>query len=362
MRAVATDGGGGLELVEVARPEAPGDGAVVRVEACGVCGSDLEKILDPGFPPGRVLGHEVVGRLTDGHGGGRRVAVAHHVPCGECRACRSGHSSLCTQFTQTDLDPGGFAEALAVGPRHLEDAVFWLPDEVDDLVGTLVEPLSCVLRAIDTAAGLLRGFPEPGVDRGRGRGEVPYPRAHGARGDGEDPAALAHRVAVAGCGSVGLLFLAVLAAAGRIGAPAGELRPAELLYLEPSPERAARAAELGATPLAPGEQIDLAFLTAPAAFGPLLEALRPGGVLVVFAAGREGARPSLPLDRIYRAELTLAGVRSGSPAHLRRALEILGGRRLPLDWFRPLVTDLPGLPEAVRRYAAGDVLKVVVRP
>jgi threonine dehydrogenase-like Zn-dependent dehydrogenase len=64
---------------------------------------------------------------------------------------------------------------------------------------------------------------------------------------------------------------------------------------------------------------------------------------------------------VYRRELTLLGVRSGSPAHLRRALALLAAGSLPLSWFRPEVVDLEGLPDAARRYVSGEVLKVVVR-
>ena len=88
--------------------------------------------------------------------------------------------------------------------------------------------------------------------------------------------------------------------------------------------------------------------------------MAPGGVVVVFAAPRGAG--ALDLDLVYRREITLAGVRSGSPGHLRRALALLEDGNLPLEWFRPEVVDLDGLPDAVDRYRRGEVLKVVVRP
>ena len=89
-------------------------GELVEVIACGLCGSDVEKVRDLDLPAGRVLGHEVVGRLgrpapetAPGAPDPRpRVALAHHVPCGRCERCRTGHSSLCEQFTATDLRAG----------------------------------------------------------------------------------------------------------------------------------------------------------------------------------------------------------------------------------------------------------------
>jgi L-iditol 2-dehydrogenase len=349
MRAVATDGRRGLEVVEVAAPDLPPDGALVRVRACGLCGSDLEKIRSADTPAGRVLGHEVVGLLERSDHPPHRVALAHHVPCGRCPRCRAGHSSLCEQFLSTELAPGGFAEQLAVGPLHLANAVFPLPADVDDLTATLLEPLSCVLRALEAAVGLAAGYPAPDV---HGAEEEVRP-GHGAG------------LLVAGCGMIGLLFISVLTGL-RAHTPAQmeHLRPlAEMpiRFLEPRPERARLARGLGALAAEAGSEApEVAFLTAPAALGATLTSLAAGGVLVVFAA--PGRPVSLDLDEVYRRELTLAGVRSGSPRHLRQALDLLAGGRLPLSWLEPEVVSFGGLAEATERYERGQVLKVVLRP
>ncbi|HSJ94422.1 MAG TPA: alcohol dehydrogenase catalytic domain-containing protein [Gaiellaceae bacterium] len=123
-------------LAEVADPA--GDGELVDVLGCGLCGSDVEK-LGPAAA-GLVLGHEVVGRTGDG----RRVALVHHAPCGECERCRAGHESTCERFRAPTILPGGFAErALATG------GVVELPGAVGDALGTYAEPLGCVLRALE---------------------------------------------------------------------------------------------------------------------------------------------------------------------------------------------------------------------
>ncbi len=364
MHAVVTDGTGGLRPAEVPPPVPPSDGALVRVLACGFCGSDLEKLTPPGaVEPGRVLGHEVVGVLERPGETPRRVALAHHVPCGRCDLCLAGHSSLCAQFVATDLDPGGFAEHLAVSVSHLHDAVFDLPDDVDDLTGTLLEPLSCVLRGLDVAAAALRHtFPGPDVRRAGGSAAAVYPSvASDAPAAGAAPTAppASPTVLVAGCGSVGLLFLSVVAAAE------ADLPPwagARMLFLERDRERAALATGLGARAAGVGDRADVAIVTAPAALGDVVARMAPGGVVVVFAAGDDAAGADFELDTLYRRELTLVGVRSGSPGHLRRALALLASGRLPLDWFRPEVVSMEGLADAVLRYARGETLKVVMRP
>ena len=136
MRAVVVDPAGRPRVEDV--PEPSGKGEAVRVLACGLCGSDVEKLAPAAA--GLVLGHEVAGLTGDG----RRVALVHHAPCGECERCRAGRESTCERFRAPTILPGGFAErALATG------GVVPLPDVVGDALGTYAEPLGCVLRALE---------------------------------------------------------------------------------------------------------------------------------------------------------------------------------------------------------------------
>jgi L-iditol 2-dehydrogenase len=135
VRAVALDDSGTPRLVDLPEPE--GSGTDVRILACGLCGSDVEK-LRPEFA-GAVLGHEVAALAEDG----RRVALVHHRGCGECERCRAGHESTCEGFVATTISPGGFAE------RARAEAWVDLPEALDDATATMVEPLACVLRGVD---------------------------------------------------------------------------------------------------------------------------------------------------------------------------------------------------------------------
>lgn len=132
MRAVVLDAEGQPRLADVPTPGEP-----MRVIASGLCGSDVEKIGNS--PAGTVLGHEVVAERPDG----TRIALVHHLPCGECERCRAGHESTCAAFAAATIIPGGFAEAVAAA-----DGVE-LPSGVDDATGTYVEPLACVLRGAE---------------------------------------------------------------------------------------------------------------------------------------------------------------------------------------------------------------------
>ncbi len=136
MRAVAVDRRGELAPAEIDEPT--GRGELLRVLACGLCGSDVEK-LTPAHA-GRVLGHEVVAQTDDG----RRVALIHHAPCGRCARCAAGHETTCDAFRGDTILPGGFAERARATAGWVE-----LPDDIDDATGVTVEPLACVLRGAE---------------------------------------------------------------------------------------------------------------------------------------------------------------------------------------------------------------------
>jgi L-iditol 2-dehydrogenase len=136
VRAVVLDADGQPRLADAPAPADP-----MRVLACGLCGSDVEKI--GAALAGTVLGHEVVARRADG----ARIALFHHLPCGECERCAAGHESTCERFTAPTIVPGGFAEEIEAA-----DGIE-LPDEVGDAAGTYLEPLACVLRGAERVPG-----------------------------------------------------------------------------------------------------------------------------------------------------------------------------------------------------------------
>src|SRR5829696_8145398 len=98
VRAVVLDEAGQPRLAEAPAPPEP----AMRVLACGLCGSDVEKLGRA--PAGTVLGHEVVAQGADG----RRIALVHHLPCGECERCEGGHETTCERFSAATIVPGGF--------------------------------------------------------------------------------------------------------------------------------------------------------------------------------------------------------------------------------------------------------------
>jgi (R,R)-butanediol dehydrogenase / meso-butanediol dehydrogenase / diacetyl reductase len=141
------------------RPVPEAHQALVRVEICGLCGSDLEEYLDGPVvaKPGTVLGHEIVGTVSqgaaDGSGppAGTRVVVDVVNGCGRCRWCRSGEEGLCAELAVTGLHvDGGLAEYVVGRASRLVP----LPEGIPFRVGALAEPLAVAVRAFRKAPPL----------------------------------------------------------------------------------------------------------------------------------------------------------------------------------------------------------------
>jgi len=149
--------GRALEIREVPDPKPGASDLVLRVKACGICGSDLHAAsLPPGLPAGSVMGHEFAGEIVElGRDAaahfriGERVCALPYIGCGRCAACLTGDGIRCAQIVATGLGaaPGAYAEFVKVGAHE----TLRLPEGVDFHEGALVEPLSVGLHAVQEA-------------------------------------------------------------------------------------------------------------------------------------------------------------------------------------------------------------------
>jgi L-iditol 2-dehydrogenase len=143
-----------VRLEHMATPEiGPGE-LLMRVEASGICGSDVMEWYRIHKVP-LVLGHEVAGVVTEVGPGvddrykvGDRVIAAHHVPCNTCHYCLSGSHTVCDTLRKTNFYPGGFAQFVRLPSINVERGTFMLPDTVSFEEATFVEPVACVLRGL----------------------------------------------------------------------------------------------------------------------------------------------------------------------------------------------------------------------
>jgi (R,R)-butanediol dehydrogenase / meso-butanediol dehydrogenase / diacetyl reductase len=149
MRAVVFSSAGGLAVASVPEPVPAAGEIVVRVLACGICGSDLHLHERKLLPDGSIMGHEFCGEVAEAaHGfrSGERVCALPALSCGGCQRCRSGLGAYCAKQRSLGLGlaPGAFAEYVSVAAHE----TLRLPDAVGDEAGALVEPLAVALHAV----------------------------------------------------------------------------------------------------------------------------------------------------------------------------------------------------------------------
>jgi len=163
MRAGVYRGSGQVVAEDVPVPEIYHGEVLIRVAACGICGTDVKKVRHGLVPPPQILGHEIAGTAVGiaagvrGWSVGDRVISFHHVPCGSCFYCERQLFSQCPEYKKVGVtagfDPngGGFAEYVRVMPHIVKRGMVRIPDGVSFEEAAFVEPVNTCLKAIRKA-------------------------------------------------------------------------------------------------------------------------------------------------------------------------------------------------------------------
>lgn len=329
MKAAVISAPGQVEVTTVDDP-APGPRqVVVRVAACGLCGTDLH-ILHGEFAPTLpiVPGHEFAGVVAEIGSDvtelavGDRVAVDPSLYCYECRSCRSGRNNLCERWAAIGVThPGGAAE-YAVAP--VANCVK-LPEHVRTEDAALIEPLSCAVRGYD----VLRNQ-------------------------------LASRVLIYGSGTMGLMML-------QLGKLTGA---ASIEVVDINPDRLATAKTLGCT----GTAASADELNRPAGWDVVVDAtgnahaiqdglnrVAKGGTFLQFGVADSTARATIEPFKIYNQEITITGSMAVLHSY-ERAADLFATGVLDPDIFISDRLPLDQYATALDKFAAGAGRKIQVQP
>ncbi len=346
MKAVVYRGASDLRVEELPLPVPESGEILVRVEASGICGTDLKKIHQGQLSAPRVFGHEIAGTVAEvGHGVARfregdRVILHHHIPCGSCFYCRHRAYAQCDTYkkngTTAGFEPsgGGYAQFVKALPSIVERGTIPVPEGVADEEAIFVEPVNTCLKAVRKA----------GIEKGQ-------------------------TVLVVGQGPIGLLLLQLARWAG-----------AEAFASETLADRRELSRRLGATVvvdaatdvprevrgLTEGRGVDCVLLAAvgPAAFRQAFDAVRPAGRIMVFGATSPGELAEVDLGVLCTSEKEILTSYSASVDVQDLAARLVFSREIRV---RELVTHrfpLERAPEAFALAARPErgVLKVVLEP
>ena len=329
-----------IRIEEMPIPQIGSGELLVRVEASGICGSDVMEWYRLDRAP-LVLGHEIGGQIVavgDGvknYKEGDRVSAAHHVPCNTCHYCLSGHPTVCDTLRQTNFDPGGFAEYIRLPAINVDRGVFLLPDEVSYEEATFIEPLACILR------GQRLAHMEPG-----------------------------NSVLVIGSGIGGLLHVQLARTLGADKVIATDITDYRLEAAQRfGADATINAVEDVPTRLRQVNQDSLADLVivctgATSAIMQALQSVERGGTILFFAPTDPGVTIPISInDLFWRNDITLTTSYAGSPADYQAALELIRAGTIPV---RQMISHRLGLGEIESgfQFVAGarNSIKVIIEP
>jgi L-iditol 2-dehydrogenase len=353
MRAAVYRGVNDVRIETIPVPElGPGE-VLVKIHTCGICGTDIKKIHTGSHSAPRIFGHEMSGTIVKiGEGVthfsvGDRVMAYHHIPCGECYYCRKHTFAQCETYKKVGCTAGfapsggGFAEYIRVmdwivGKEGTPSGLVKVPDDVSFEQAAFIEPVNTCYKAIQ----LLDLQPD-------------------------------ETVLVIGQGSIGILLAAL---AGRTGAT--------VLTSDLYAERHSVAAKFGlnhpldargdvvtaAKAVTEGRGADVALVAVGgnALIKLAMDAIRPGGRVMLFASTQHGEAPFDPAA-VCMDEKTLMGSYSASVAINNEVAEmVLDGYKSGFD-LTQLISHRFSLEDAVAAidlasHPQADSLKIVIQP
>jgi len=328
-----------VRLEEMPKPKIGPEEILVKVISSGICGSDVMEWYRIKRAP-LVLGHEIAGEIAavgenvKKYKKGQRVFVSHHVPCMECRYCRSGHESTCDTLRTTNFYPGGFAEYVRVPEVNVDRGVYVLPRELTYDDGSFIEPLACVVRGFR-----LGGF-EPGDS-----------------------------ALVLGSGIAGLMNVKLAKALGAERIVATDISK----YRMDAATRMGADTVLDAKSDVPkllrdvnsGRGADFVVVStgATTALQQAFRCVDRGGTILIFAPPPPEASVSVPFHDMWKDETTITSTYAGSPKDILEAIEYLKSGSLAV---KDMITHRFGLADTGKGFAlvakADESIKVIVEP
>lgn len=312
-----------------------GEGAIIKIIGCGLCGSDIVKIRTGKAKDGDILGHEVVGEIVEINSKtdfeiGDKIAMGHHVPCFSCVYCWNGNFSMCRHFKSTNIIPGGFAQYIYVTEEHLRNTVFRVNIGMSDIEASFLEPLGCCIRAVkrakikDNSNNLIMGLGSIGILMGQAV------KALGNKAYGCD-----------------LIYDRV-----RLSENFGFDKSFRLQDEQTALEEIKKAVPMG---------FDNIFLTAGAssALDFALKTARDGATIVVFSSIKDDMKGFYNNDIYYR-ELNIIGSYSPSPMDLEDSMKLLEERKVKVDGLAS-VYPLEGINDAINDTLSNKIMKAFIQ-
>ena len=337
MKAVLLENGRAV-IKEIPKPtiQERGD-VIVKMKACGLCGTDVEKICGQYTASQPILGHEPAGIIDESSVDflqpGQRVFAHHHVPCYECYYCIHGSPTMCPYYRKTNIYPGGFAEYFRVPAWNvLRGGVLLLPDNVSFDEGAFIEPLATVIRA--------------------------QRRVRINKGDS---------VLVVGAGPMGLLHVMMAKVNGAstvITSDVADFRTDFAIKVGADYSLNARKTNVPeeVKKLTDGRGVDIAIIASgsPSAIISGLMAVRKGGYVLLFGVPYKGTILNYDISELLNNEISIITSNAAVEEDTKEALKVIAEKKIDVTKLITHKFRIDEFNEAVRVAKEGNAIKVII--
>lgn len=329
-----------ISITETEKPVLNSGDVLVQMHACGICGSDLEKVFGHYGQPSMRLGHEPSGVIVDVGPGvtdfkkGDRVFTHHHVPCYDCHLCNHGNETMCQKYSETNLSPCGLSEEYVVPEWNVSHGgVLKLPDSVTFEEAAMIEPLACCVRA--------------------------WTKYRFQEGDS---------VAIFGVGPTGMMHVMIALAK----------KFSKIFCFDVNDFRLSFAKKFNVTESinsmdenrmkkildhTQGRGVDVAIVATSSlnALSDAIDMVRKGGAVMMFGVPSKGAKIDLDMSKIYSKEITLVTSYAASDADTKEALHLISSGQIDVKKLVTHTYPIQDTQKAFEHARSGDnAMKIII--
>lgn len=329
-----------ISVDEIDNPQLGSGDVLVQMQACGICGSDLEKVFGQYGQPSMRLGHEPSGIILDVGSDvtefkkGDRVFTHHHVPCYDCHLCNHGNETMCSKYYETNLSPCGLSEEYVVPAWNVSHGgVLKISDSLTFEEAAMIEPLACCVRA--------------------------WTKFQYREGDS---------VAVFGIGPTGMMHV-MLAHAKKFS---------KIFCFDVNDFRLDFAKKFNITNSinsmdenrmqiildnTNGQGVDVAIVATSSlkALDDAIDMVRKGGAVMMFGVPSKGAKLDLDMNKIYSKEITLVTSYAASDSDTKEALHLIESSQIPVKQLITHTYPIIDSQKAFDHARSGDnAMKIII--
>lgn len=340
MKTAFVKGASVISVDETENPELESGDILVQMQACGICGSDLEKVFGKYGQPSMRLGHEPSGIILDVGSDviefkkGDRVFTHHHVPCYDCYLCNHGDETMCKKYHETNLAPCGLSEKYVVPSWNVSHGgVLKISDSLSYERAAMIEPLACCVRA--------------------------WSKFGYRKGDS---------VAVFGIGPTGMMHVMLAHTKEFSKIFCLDVNDFRLDFARKfnitksilSTDRNRKQKILDGTSSL-GVDVAIVATSSLEALDDAIDVVRKGGTVMMFGVPPSGAKLNLDMSRIYQKEITLVTSYAASDADTREALRLIESSQIDV---KRLITHTYTISESQKAFeharSGRDAMKIII--